>query len=1485
MDDTEDAYEATEGCDEGVSSKIQEDNGDMPEFRVPVHLEDLELPKQDRYCVSEALESEELEDNDALEIFSDIENKYLNSTWTHITYNQVFDKFYSAVKFWSSTASDVRVKVLDLCCENFSRMLSELELEISPENNDMPRESIPLYRNSYKMWTYIVAELICATEKIDVEAAMAAPTEGTSRKKAEQIKNAKKRLGFDFGSRRAHLVKALADSLEMDLFQQLWPQGICEKEFGGLISRAGCGVLANPNATAAADVKKNAGKLITVVGHKQPSTITNIVTVLVNMIQSHDHLPKLIVDALKDLKEQYHNTVIISDIIREVARLNLRDSKDSAGVKNVAAFINELASALPVSMLQNVSMLLPHLDAEIHTVRSTIVSCLGHVVRNVFSPEELKKHAETDVKQGTEKEQSEEDTSREDSFPGHFSVKTRDALIDVVEERFYDIHALTRAAAIRTAYQIVSAKSLPIERWTSLTARAIDRLQDKSSLTRRAALQLLTVLLENNPFSPTLNPSVLQQQVDDVDSKLQQFPETGSDETVPGDLEEHGKYEKMKVYCQTTLKFAETMATCIPTVSKLLGSKTSSDVLEAISFLRRARAFSIPSADGALSKMLTLIWTSEKSVKEAILDAFIIEYLTDPVFSSSNDDSEADSQQQFEIEGHMRVFRQSVAAANTLIKLTIGATLAIRTSMEKTLAILADRNFIQDDLIEALWQYVGRSLSVLTEQARRDPSNSSQDASHMQKEKKSIMYGRAAMNILSMLAASIPKTVDSEQGLKRLLAVLAGPSAIKSGAVGGCDYRLAHYACVAAQRVCAVYHGKPGTPASIASVLEKSGSKLNDEHSEEKEVPKTRKKGKATQKQAETEDEERDKSARSRAIANLIICIVAMVRGDWDQGTIPNRFWYPAAEAGIAALFVLAPRPENVCESIIRHMASPLFPSEALQAFGDSPPATQEPPSVTAEKLDRGNFASFAEQGFIPRTSLSRLFFVLGHVALKSLVFFEAVADASKKTRQTLLEQKEKQNSSPANAPSEGTSKAKRRKSAVEEGSLEDQLGTGGNSEDQEAELVSYLADQQLVTTNILGVFAPILAQVAADGSGQFGSDDAENSSYMDPLRQSAVLALSKFMCISSELCEQYLQLLFTILKRASSPALRATVAIALGDLAFRFPNQVEPWTEHLYLCLRDSNASVRKNTLMVLTHLILNDMIKVKGQVAEIAVCLQDDDERIADLTMLFFHELSKRGSNPIYNIMPDIIACLVNHPRLTSESKSSEESFRTIMKYLLSFISKDKHIDALIERLIGRLGAIRHEVESTDIESSQEVSDDSSGGVLMARHLVFCLSQLPYSEKGYKKIMESYKVYKHALKDEKVVSYFNAMLAKAKKFAKSENKANIAEWEQCISQAQATEGEETASGEAATEQATKESRRASSRASSKKTCTRQRTKRATRSRKQRDDSTDSTSEEENEAVDDESTDEEEVKGGCKTKHGSRVGASEEDGEAEVDL
>jgi hypothetical protein len=166
----------------------------------------------------------------------------------------------------------------------------------------------------------------------------------------------------------------------------------------------------------------------------------------------------------------------------------------------------------------------------------------------------------------------------------------------------------------------------------------------------------------------------------------------------------------------------------------------------------------------------------------------------------------------------------------------------------------------------------------------------------------------------------------------------------------------------------------------------------------------------------------------------------------------------------------------------------------------------------------------------------------------------------------------------------------------------------------QEAELLVSITEVELAIDGFASKYVPLITSIV---QRQLTIGEQAAAAY-EALAQSALLALCKMMCISGEVCEKNLQLLFTVLGRARSPALRATVATALGDMMFRFPNMIEPYTHHMYARLRDADPKVRKNTLMVLTHLILNGMVKVKGQIGEIAVCLHDPERRIVDLTKM---------------------------------------------------------------------------------------------------------------------------------------------------------------------------------------------------------------------------------------------------------------------------
>lgn len=95
-----------------------------------------------------------------------------------------------------------------------------------------------------------------------------------------------------------------------------------------------------------------------------------------------------------------------------------------------------------------------------------------------------------------------------------------------------------------------------------------------------------------------------------------------------------------------------------------------------------------------------------------------------------------------------------------------------------------------------------------------------------------------------------------------------------------------------------------------------------------------------------------------------------------------------------------------------------------------------------------------------------------------------------------------------------------------------------------------------------------------------------------------------------------------------------------MTDLCFRFPNVFNKFNDEyikkfiFYFCnklsikfrIYDKNSGIRYTCLLVLSHMLLNDLIKVSGRIADLAPCLCDDDKNISILARGFFTEISKK-------------------------------------------------------------------------------------------------------------------------------------------------------------------------------------------------------------------------------------------------------------------
>lgn len=374
-----------------------------------------------------------------------------------------------------------------------------------------------------------------------------------------------------------------------------------------------------------------------------------------------------------------------------------------------------------------------------------------------------------------------------------------------------------------------------------------------------------------------------------------------------------------------------------------------------------------------------------------------------------------------------------------------------------------------------------------------------------------------------------------------------------------------------------------------------------------------------------------------------------------------DKEWFSVAEQAVNAIYALAERPDLLCTSTIKGMTSSLFKS-ACRSRSITPVSCAPSPDCAPnpDGLSTSNSQTDKSTGSMPRLPTSRqlanLLFVVGHVSIKQIVYMEE-CEAEFKRRKAEIE------------------KAKALHSPTKSAAAKDELDqVTGASEDAFTEHMLYVREHELLFGDendwILARFGAMVVDICKN-----------NTRYQDQVLQScATMALAKFMCVSGKYCEQNLRLLLLILEKSQDPTARSNLVIAMGDMTVCHNQVLDGCSDHLYARLSDPDPTVKKTCLMTLTFLVLAGQVKVKGQLGEMAKCLEDEDRRIADLARMFFTELSTKD-NAIYNGFTDIFSLL------SSSEELEEDTFRRIIKFLMTFIEKDKYAKQLADKLATKL------------------------------------------------------------------------------------------------------------------------------------------------------------------------------------------------------
>jgi condensin complex subunit 1 len=892
-------------------------------------------------------------------------------------------------------------------------------------------------------------------------------------------------------------------------------------------------------------------------------------------------------------------------------------------------------------------------------------------------------------------------------------ANTRDSLLSILEERFHDVHAFTRSKVLQTWQTLVEAKAVPLAFLPSVTRLTCSRLRDKSANVRKNALALLRTLLQYNPYSGDLSESAFKRSLAAVEQQLG-YELRPADRALLGDADDDDNDAAAAAEQDAAAAAAAPLEMHVNDADDELRSAVGDDdddgggVAIAVDASSDAAALAeaerlergpVPAATLSAAEVAKLK-VQRKYLRHSLRFIYQMEDAVVAVgkellgSSVTTDALEAIQFMVIALEFKLEPAKTAVRAMLALVWSKEASVQKAALEAFRTLWLTPASDVARDEQKAAL-TIVASLIGLMRGMTAADLVSLEECIVTAHRQK---LISAAVIEVLWCTFARTLRDATDEDARHALMiiAMLAGADAQ-----------------IVASRINLLAGAGLGSRWTKDPVLAQYTAL-------------------ALQRMRTTDSQDRAvQLAVSKANPRIAPDHQVLKRLEHVvlEPKVSAAAWTPAATEAINAIFVLSERPADTARHLLTSLAE-----RALDATSKAVAA-----AAAADKENSGSQdapAPTPANAFGSRSDrLGKLIFTVGHVALKQLAFIEEVH--AELSRRALA----------STGTSSGAAKdGKDGKKKVE--AIEAELGEAAAKATEEADSQREVAERELC--GLVDTYGALVVRACANVKGEFGSSET--------FRSAAVLTLCKLMLVSEQFCEQQLSLLFTVLEREPTVAVRNNVIVCMGDLIARWPNTIDPWIERIFACLDDKVADVRKHALMVLTHLILNDQIKAKTHISKMAFCLEDTDERVQALARLFFHQLAARGQNDVYNLIPDAISRLSRdeHNRLP------RDGFRSVMAFLLAFVTKERSSETLLQKIAARFA-------KTPVAQQW-------------RDLSFCMAQLPVNERGVKKLLEpqTWRSIQASLADEVVVGHLATLAAKARKSVKVEHRPLVDEFEQ---------------------------------------------------------------------------------------------------------
>ncbi|KAK0094256.1 hypothetical protein PV326_011424 [Microctonus aethiopoides] len=1120
---------------------------------------------------------------------------------------------------------------------------------------------------------------------------------GVDKRKKKTAKKSDARDEWE--SRRDGVLLVIYRLLQLPL-HKLWQPPIVEESFIMLIADICYKILENDKEIRQKQTRLVIWQILGTLVQRYIHAITCAIKII-QLVRMDDALAPILADGVVIMVKENNCPSFIAKIAHEIEE----NSLEEAEARNVSSFLEAIASSSVDLMLPILNNILEYLENDCYVLRNCGVSIIGSIILGLLTGENLTKDQK----------------------------EKRDECLDELEGSMLDANTYVRSKVFQIWQKLCCEGAIPIARIPALLKAVTPHLSEKSATMRKQALQLLRVLLQCNPYNIKFGKEIFVKERDQTEKKLHELQSEIVAESASGDDARIALWQELAPQLQKVLKkyLNENDENDEDKENKANeDAEIDSDVeFEKIRQLLVDRKFT--KAIECLINMceiLNFVPDMDNDAKEQCYLLFLLK-----IFIESEGNRQMDKQKFTSAEWRKR--KENIQTYKRAINCLESCIIFI-DELEKSIPIVESMLYSAAPAVAieactflgAAYEFdvsgasagIRKSLSQVfsrDESVRNNVAIVYKDI-YLKSKQENLSHRQMAMASVNGLI-ELFKGLEPGQSpaLAQLISIFIASNDLNETTL---------------QIMWEKYSAKiPGTTpdesrAAIALLSMVSQSQ-----------PKIIISNLSTLMKIGFQTQGKDNILLARDTCRALMNI----RTESNDSMAPP-IKYPNDHELIREVKTLLITNFEVSEK----MEYVSFATEAINVIYH---LANQPQLIMKEILQQilGESADVD----VPISHLSKFLYVIGHISIRHMVHLDTAVYKELKRRNAIRDEREgkkkvdkKSRESTVSAHSSARKARRsmhRKNTSYHEEDEENQLA-GATADDVDAEIIDQLLETDIVTGDgLLAQFVSLVKDVCQ-----------HPEKYNDQCTQTwGVLALTKMMTVSSEFCKQNLQLLITILERSTYPAIRSNILIGLSDLMMRFPNDVEPWTSHMYSRLQDKEISVRSTAVQVLSHLVKREMIRVKGQSAELTLCIVDSDAKIRDAAKQFFHELSQKG-NVLYNVIPDILS------RLTSPNINIEEDdLHTIFKYIFGLLHKERETDALLDKICARFKLATSERQWRDLS--------------------FCLALLQLGKKGITRLVTNLPLLKDKIHNKQVQKALKDIIETARKKPDLKDVCNVLE------------------------------------------------------------------------------------------------------------